>query len=229
MVKAYAMEGVTAEAFCPAANEELFHNQVHLVRANAAMPAIVMLLPASAMLILLVVGEAARSSTGRMEKGDFFTFAFYIFNLTFPTFIMGWVVALAQRGAASMQPHRRAAVGRAPSIVDPPDAPEMSTRPCAKTIEFRESDLPLPRTIRRPRAGPAATSDLRRSRGHAHSASWGPVGSGKSTLASLIPHLYEVGTRGSFLIGGRDINQIPLRGVALAASLWFPRSPSSSP
>ena len=27
----------------------------------------------------------------------------YVYELTFPTFIMGWVVALVQRGAASMQ------------------------------------------------------------------------------------------------------------------------------
>ena len=34
---------------------------------------------------------------------DFFRFALLVFQLTFPTFIMGWVVALVQRGAASMQ------------------------------------------------------------------------------------------------------------------------------
>ena len=42
-------------------------------------------------------------ATRRMTLAIFFTFAMYIYQLTFPTFIMGWVVALLQRGAASLQ------------------------------------------------------------------------------------------------------------------------------
>jgi ATP-binding cassette subfamily B protein len=204
VVKAYAMEGVTTERFA-SANDELFRNQVRLVRANASMPAIVMLLPASAMLILLVVG-GQEILAGRMEKGDFFTFAFYIFNLTFPTFIMGWVVALAQRGAASMQ-RIDELLSEAPSIADPPDAPEVPE--VRGAIEFRNLTFHYP--------GPAGREpalrdiDLRVPEGTTLGLV-GPVGSGKSTLASLIPHLYEV-EEGKLLIGGRDINQIPLASL----------------
>jgi ATP-binding cassette subfamily B protein len=38
------------------------------------------------------------------------------------------------------------------------------------------------------------------------------VGSGKSTLAALIPHLYEI-EDGQLLIGGTDVNRIPLRAL----------------
>ena len=38
----------------------------------------------------------------------------------------------------------------------------------------------------------------------------GPSGSGKTTLVSLIPHLSSV-PRGSVFLGGRDLNDIPLK------------------
>jgi len=66
VVKAYAMEGVTAKRFA-GANADLFRNQVGLVRTFAAMPAIVMLLPASAMLILFVIG-GQEILAGHLEK-----------------------------------------------------------------------------------------------------------------------------------------------------------------
>jgi ATP-binding cassette subfamily B protein len=55
VVKAYAMEGVTARRFRQA-NRDLYRRQLRLVRANAAMPSVVMLLPAAAMWIVLVIG-----------------------------------------------------------------------------------------------------------------------------------------------------------------------------
>ena len=204
VVKAYAMEGVTAERFA-GANDDLYRNQIHLVRAFASMPAIVMLLPASAMLILLVVG-GQEILAGRMEKGDFFTFAFYIFSLAFPTFIMGWVVALAQRGAASMQ-RIDELLSEAPSIADPPDVSDAAEVQGA--IEFRNLTFHYPGVDGR---DPALRDiDLTVPEGTTLGVV-GLVGSGKSTLASLIPHLYEI-EDGCLFIGGVDINRIPLRAL----------------
>ena len=77
-------------------------------------------LPALAMcLIIGVVGSDIRA--GRMRVADFFTFSLYVFQLTFPTFIMGWVVALVQRGAASMQ-RLDELLSVEPTIADHPDA-----------------------------------------------------------------------------------------------------------
>jgi len=204
VVKAYAMEGVTAERFA-AGNQRLFHSQTRLVRANAAMPAIVMLLPAAATLIVLVVG-GQEIVAGRMAKADFFTFVMYIYNLTFPTFIMGWVVALAQRGAASMQ-RIDELLSEQPSIADPPGLTGPET--VRGDIEFRNVTFRYPGQDGRDPAlrGVDLTIPAGTTLGVV-----GPVGSGKSTLASLIPHLYEV-EDGQIFIGGDDINRIPLAAL----------------
>ena len=61
VVKAYAMEGVTARRF-EALNQELYRRELGLVRSNAAMPAITGMLPALAMGLILLVG-------GRRHRG----------------------------------------------------------------------------------------------------------------------------------------------------------------
>jgi len=208
VVKAYAMEPVTAERFA-VGNQRLFHAETRLVRANAAMPAIVMLLPAAATLIVLVAG-GQEIVAGRMAKADFFTFVMYIYNLTFPTFIMGWVVALAQRGAASMQ-RIDELLSEVPSIADPPDVVGLET--VRGDIEFRNLTFRYPGHEGRE---PALRGvDLTIPEGTTLGVV-GPVGAGKSTLASLIPHLWEVDD-GQLFIGGIDINRIPL--AALRSSI----------
>jgi len=204
VVKAYAMENETARRFAEA-NAEIYRVQTRLVRANAAMPAIVMLLPGAAMLILLMVG-GDQILAGRMAKEHFFTFAMYIVNLTFPTFIMGWVVAMAQRGAASMQ-RIDELLSEEPSIADREDA-----EPVAEVrgdIEFRRLSFRYPGLDdRRPALRDV---DLVVPEGSTLGVV-GPVGSGKSTLASLIPHLYEI-EDGQLFIGGVDVNRIPLEAL----------------
>ncbi|MFQ5418285.1 MAG: ABC transporter ATP-binding protein, partial [Myxococcota bacterium] len=204
VIKAYAVEGVSAERFATS-NESLYRNQVHLVSANAAMPAIVMLLPAAATLIVLVAG-GNEIVAGRMVKADFFTFVMYIYSLTFPTFIMGWVVALAQRGAASMR-RIDELLSEEPSIADPPDA--LPLPGIRGDVEFRNLTFHYPGL--RDREPALRDIDLRIPEGTTLGVV-GTVGSGKTTLASLIPHLWEV-ERGRLSIGGRDINDIPLHAL----------------
>jgi ATP-binding cassette subfamily B protein len=136
----------------------------------------------------------------------------YIFNLTFPTFIMGWVVALAQRGAASMQ-RIDELLSEEPSIADRPDAFEVDE--LRGDIEFRGLTFCYPGSSEREPA--LRDIDLTISEG-ATVGIVGPVGSGKSTLASLIPHLYEVAD-GQLAIGGRDINRIPLEPLRAAIAM----------
>jgi len=210
VVKAYAMEGVTAQRFAEA-NSEIYRVQTRLVRANAAMPAIVMLLPGAAMLILLMVG-GEQILAGRMAKEHFFTFAMYIVNLTFPTFIMGWVVAMAQRGAASMQ-RIDELLSEEPSIADPEDAESVGT--VHGDIEFRDLTFRYPGLD--DRAPALRNIDLTIPEGSTLGVV-GPVGSGKSTLASLIPHLYEI-EDGRLFVGGVDVNRIPLHELRSAIAM----------
>jgi ATP-binding cassette subfamily B protein len=200
VVKAYAMEGVTARRF-ETANRELYGRQLRLVRTLAAMPATVMLLPGVAMWMVLVVG-GQQIMDGRMTVADFFKFTMYIYQLTFPTVIMGWVVALLQRGAASMQ-RIDELLSVEPAIADRPDAVPLSE--IRGEVEFRDLTFRYPGAEREPA--------LRELSLHVPAGTTlgvvGPVGSGKSTLASLIPRLYEV-EDGRVFIDGVDVNRIPL-------------------
>ncbi|MDJ0868406.1 MAG: ABC transporter ATP-binding protein [Myxococcota bacterium] len=202
VVKSYAMEPVAERRFAQA-NEHLFHSQLRMVRINGAMPAITSLLPAFAMWIVLWVGGGLIQD-GRMALSDFFIFAMYVYELTFPTFIMGWVFALVQRGRAAMG-RIDEVLSTEPSIADREDAVPLDT--LRGEIEFR--DL----TFRYDTGREPALRDVSL---HVPAGSVlgvvGPIGSGKTTLASLIPRLQEV-PDGVLFLDGVDVNRIPLRAL----------------
>jgi ATP-binding cassette subfamily B protein len=201
VVKAYAMEQASERRF-DGTNRELYRRQLNLVRANAAMPAVVSLLPGAAMCIVLLVG-GHETMQGRMTIPNLFTFAMYVYEMTFPTFMMGWVWSLVQRGAASMQRIDQV-LSVEPSIADHRQAvPVKSLR---GEIEFRHLTFAYPDGRRTPAlrdislSVPAGTS----------LGVVGAVGAGKTTLASVIPRLFEV-EDGQLFLDGIDVNRIPLR------------------
>jgi ATP-binding cassette subfamily B protein len=201
VVKAYAMEGVTARRF-GAVNDSLWQRQLALVRTNAAMPGVTSLLPALAMCLILSVGGSDIVS-GRMAVADFFTFSIYVSQLTFPTFIMGWVVALVQRGAASMQ-RIDELLSVVPAIADPADPIPLGA--LRGELEFRNLTFRYDADARRE---PALEEVSLRVPAGTTLGVVGTVGAGKTTLASLIPHLYEVAD-GQVFVDGVDLNRIPL-------------------
>jgi ATP-binding cassette subfamily B protein len=200
VVKTHVMEDITRDRFART-NENLFRKQLKLARVNGAMPAIIGLLPGFAMLIILWVG-GTKMLAGRMTTEEFITFSMLIYGLTFPTFILGWVFALIQRGAAAMQRIDEVLTVE-PSIADRPDAVEVES--LGGEIEFRDLTFRYPSLNREPALReislvvPAGTT----------LGIVGPVGSGKSTLASVIPRLFEVGD-GHVFIDGIDVNQLKL-------------------
>jgi ATP-binding cassette subfamily B multidrug efflux pump len=201
VVKAYAMEPVMSRRF-EETNRELYRRQLGLVVANAAMPAVVMLLPATALWIILLVGGQAIVD-GRMQASDFFRFTMYVYQLTFPTVIMGWVVALVQRGAASMQ-RIDELLSVEPSIADRPDV---------EPIEELHGEIELRDVTFRYRGAdrvPALRNVSLRVPAGTTLGVVGPVGSGKTTLASLVPRLFEV-EDGRVFVDGVDVNRIPLQ------------------
>jgi len=203
VVKTYAMEGVTKRRFA-AANDALFLRHLKLVRISGAMPAITGLLPSMGMLIILWVG-GNRILAGRMSTGDFFTFAMLIYQLTFPTFIMGWVFSLIQRGSAAMQ-RVDEVLAIEPSIADRPDAVDLDD--LRGDIEFRNLTFCYPGDTREP-----ALVDITLTVPSGSTLGIvGPVGSGKSTLASVIPRLYEVDD-GQLFIDGIDVNQLKIQNL----------------
>lgn len=203
VVKTYAMEGITKLRFA-AANDALFQRHLKLVRISGAMPAITGLLPSMGMLIILWAG-GNRILDGRMTTGDFFTFAMLIYQLTFPTFIMGWVFSLIQRGSAAMQRVDEVLVTE-PSIADREDAVDIGE--LQGQIEFRNLTFRYPGAAREP-----ALVDISLTVPSGSTLGIvGPVGSGKSTLASVIPRLYEVAD-GQLFIDGIDVNRLKIRNL----------------
>jgi len=200
VVKSYAMEPVSAGRF-EEANRRLFRTQIRFAWVNSAMPAITSMLPALAMWIVLLVG-GPQIDAGRMSKAQFFVFATYIFQLTFPTFILGWVFALVQRGRAAMR-RLDELLSMRPSIADRADA---------LPVERLRGEIELRHLSFRYDAG--REEALRDISMHVPAGSVlgvvGPIGSGKTTLASLLPRLFEV-PDGALFLDGIDVNRIPLR------------------
>ena len=161
-----------------------------------------MLLPAVAMWIILLVG-GNEISAGRMRVDEFFTFAMYVYELTFPTFLLGFVVTLVQRGAASMQ-RIDELLSEQPAIADRADA--VPLRELRGEIEFRRLTFGYAGSGREPAL---RDIELRVPAGSTLGVV-GTIGSGKSTLACVIPRLFEVDD-GQLFIDGVDINRIPLR------------------
>ena len=207
VVKAYVMEAVQAKHFGEA-NQELYRRHLSLIRVMGAMPAIVSLLPLLSTVVLFAVG-GSMIAAGELEVGAFFTFAMFIFELTFPTFIMGWVVALVQRGAAAMQ-RIDEVLSTEPSIADHHDLDPIAE--LRGEIEFRGLTFHYPGSDREPSL---RDIELRVPAGSTLGVV-GPVGSGKSTLASLIPRLFEV-EEGRLFLDGVDVNRIGL--ATLRASI----------
>ena len=175
VVKTHAMEDITRDRFAKS-NQSLFCEQLKLVRVSGAMPAIVGLLPSLAMLI---------------------------YQLTFPTFILGWAFSLVQRGAAAMQ-RIDEVLTTEPSIADRPDA--VAVERLRGEIEFRDLTFHYPSFDREP-----ALSDLSLTVPAGTTLGIvGPIGSGKTTLASVIPRLFEVDD-GCVFIDGIDVNRLELR------------------
>lgn len=207
VVKAYAMERANQERF-EAVNDELYRRHLDVIRVFAGLPPVLSLLPAAAMWLVLLVG-GRELTAGKMTLADFFTFSMYVYELTFPTFLMGWVVALVQRGSASMQ-RLDEVLAVEPAIADHAD--RVSVERLRGEIEFRGLDFRYPGADREP-----ALRDITL---HVPAGSTlgivGPVGSGKTTLASVIPRLYEV-PDGQVFLDGVDINRIPL--VTLRAGI----------
>ena len=201
VVKTYAMEDVTRDRFAEA-NETLLRRHLKMVRMNGAFPAISGLLPSAAMLIILWIG-GTQILAGRMTTADFFVFAMLIYQLTFPTFIMGWVFSLVQRGAAAMQ-RIDEVLATEPSIADRPDS--VAVDELRGEVEFRSLTFHYPTIGSQP-----ALRDISLTIPAGSTLGIvGPVGCGKTTLASVIPRLFEVDD-GCLFIDGIDVNRLQIR------------------
>jgi ATP-binding cassette subfamily B protein len=178
-------------------------------------------------LIVLFLG-GGRVISGELTLGDFVAFNGYLAMLIWPTIIMGWILNLMQRGAASMSRLKHVLDSR-PTVTEPTE-PVLLEKIEGK-IEFR--NLSFSYEVARKENGTGRNCILRNISLSIPAGSRvgivGPIGSGKSTLMRLIARLYPA-PDGHILIDGTDINRLPLRrlrdaiGFVPQESFLFSRS-----
>jgi ATP-binding cassette subfamily B protein len=126
--------------------------------------------------------------------------------LIWPTLVMGWILNLMQRGAASMARLNHVLAARAE--VREPAAPAQLTI-VSGAIELRDLSFAYAGGVASAPATVLSHINLSIPAGSILGIV-GPVGSGKSTLLRLIARLYPIGN-GMLFLDGIDINRIPLK------------------
>lgn len=150
---------------------------------------------AGTLIVLFIGGRLVIA--GIITLGDFVAFSGYLAMLVWPTAVMGWILTLVQRGAASMS--RLAEIlGAEPTVIDHPDSEPIGTLQQgieAHNLSFSYDDTAvISRISFYIRAGETVGIT-------------GEVGSGKTTLLRLIARLLPV-SDGMLFVDGRNINTI---------------------
>lgn len=197
VIKAYCRQEDQIATFSRA-NGRYFASTMAMARLRGAMIPIIAMTGGIGTLLVLFIG-GGKVISGELSLGEFIAFNGYLAMLIWPTVIMGWVLNLIQRGAASLSRLSHVLEAR-PSVVDPaPEAPvgrlrgEIETR----SLQFVYNGTPVLHDISL-HITPGTRLGIA-----------GPVGSGKTTLVRLIARLFPVGD-GQIFIDGIEINRIPL-------------------
>jgi ATP-binding cassette subfamily B multidrug efflux pump len=195
LIKSYCREEYFQEEFGKTAASYLRHN-LRLARLRGLIIPVMATATGSGTLIVLFMGGRL-VITNTISLGDFVAFSGYLAMLVWPTAVLGWILTLAQRGAASMS--RLAGIlGAEPTITDHPDAQPINIMQRgieARDLKFSYGDIPVINGVSfHIQAGETVGIT-------------GEVGSGKTTLLRLIPRLLPV-SEGMLFIDGRDVNTI---------------------
>lgn len=197
LIKSYCREEYFQGLFAEAAGRYLACNLSLARLRGVLLPVMATATGAGTLIVLFMGGRLVISGT--ITLGDFVAFSGYLAMLVWPTVMMGWILTLAQRGAASMSRLSRI-LGAKPAVADAPDAePIMAVR---QGIEFRELSFGY---------GPALVLDrisCTIAAGERIGIT-GVVGGGKTTLLKLLPRLLPADS-GQIFIDGRDINTITI-------------------
>ena len=193
LIKSYCREKYFEQQFGETADSYLKHN-LRLARLRGTVVPVMSTATASGTLIVLFLGGRLVIDN-TISLGDFVAFSGYLAMLVWPTAVLGWILTLAQRGAASMS--RLADILAAqPTVVDTADAQPVTTLQQgieARNLMFSYGDTGIIGGISfHFRAGETVGIT-------------GEVGSGKTTLLRLIARLLPVAP-GMLFIDGRDIN-----------------------
>jgi ATP-binding cassette, subfamily B, multidrug efflux pump len=197
VIKAYCREQAAIDSFT-AVSAGYLKSNMRIARLRGMMIPVMAATGAMGTLIVMLMG-GGQVVAGRLTLGDFVAFNGYLAMLIWPTIMMGWILNLVQRGAASMA--RLNMILQAEATVREPEKPVVVTR-INGAIEFRQlsfayDNKPLLSNISLVIPAGSRLGIV------------GPVGAGKSTLAGLLARLYPVAD-GMIFIDGIDINSLSL-------------------
>lgn len=195
LIKSYCREEYFQNEFSKTAGRYLKQN-LRLARLRGIIIPVMAIATGSGTLIVLFMGGRLVIE-GVITLGDFVAFSGYLAMLVWPTAVLGWILTLAQRGAASMS-RLGAILGAKATVVDHPDARDINT--LQNSIEARD--------LRFSYGGTDVISGVSFHVQAGESVGiTGEVGCGKTTILRLIARLLPV-AEGMLFVDGRDINTI---------------------
>jgi ATP-binding cassette subfamily B protein len=214
VVRAYAREEWEEQQFAAANEEYVSRNRLLVLWSSAFHPLLQGLVGLGFVAVLWYGGSLVLR--GALTIGQFVTFNFFLGKLVWPMIAIGWVISLAQRGAASFG-RIREVLDTEPVVRD--EEPLVQVERIAGSVEargltFRYGDN-LPPALREVSFAAEAGQTI---------ALVGRTGSGKSTLLSLIPRLWNP-PEGTLRVDGIDVRRLPLAalraGVAMVPQETF--------
>jgi len=201
VIKHYTLEESRQRAF-RGVNDEYLARALSLVRVRGAlMPMFAMLGGIGTLIVLWAGGREVIA--GRMTVGSLVAFNGYLVLLSWPTFALGWIIGIWQRGMAGWARVRELLDTR-PGISDAPGA---ATRAAAPTPSIEVHDLAITADGRKLLDGVSFKLPA-----GATLAIVGPTGSGKTTLVDAVLRMQEIAP-GAVRIGGDDVTRIPLAAL----------------
>jgi ATP-binding cassette subfamily B protein len=200
LIKSYCREEYFQGEFSKTGERYLLYN-LRLARLRGLIIPVMAAATGAGTLIVLFMGGRLVIS-GIMTLGDFVAFSGYLAMLVWPTAVMGWILTLAQRGAASMS-RLSGILGAEPAVADRTDAKPIEGLQQGielRNLSFAYSDKPVLNGV-----------SLSISAGETVGIT-GEVGSGKTSLLRLMPRLLQV-SDGMLFVDGRDINSITIASL----------------
>ncbi len=199
VVRAYAREDWEEQQFAAVNDEYVARNRL-LVLWNAAFNPLLQGLVGLGFVAVLWYGGTLVLSGG-VTIGQFVTFNFFLGKLVWPMIAIGWVINLAQRGAASFG-RIREVLTSVPEVRD--EEPLVHVERIAGAVEAHQLTFRY-----QPEAPPALVDvDLDVAPGQTV-ALVGRTGAGKSTLLSLLPRLFDP-PESTLRVDGIDVRRLPL-------------------
>ncbi len=195
LIKSYCREEHFQEEFDRTAKRYLELNLKLARLRGLIIPVMAAATGSGTLIVLFLGGKLVIADT--ITLGDFVAFSGYLAMLVWPTAVLGWILTLAQRGAASMS--RLAGVLAAePAIRDRPDSHPISSLRGGIDVHNLHFSYGGPEVLRGITFHIAEGETI---------GITGEVGSGKSTLLRLIARLLPV-EEGMLFIDGEEINRI---------------------